>query len=277
MDELEISGKRYISTKRAGKDHKYHADYIGQLIRAKKVEGQKVGRSWYVDADSLAAYLGTEVKHESGVRPPVMNMTPKPMAQVVKEVEAVAIDVAPEEISQTIAPEEGTSYIPVKITQPLEAERNVEEKIEDANPIFYRTAKEEREARGLRYIADEGPLLPRIHKPVIQQTTSPRQHAAASVWPPKPHPMPIQKEVPRAQPIQASYVYEERVLNPVAPVPKKAASKKTSRLALLARQAGVVLVLGGAVFLVAAALSTHLLLTQTIDGGQSANVSYSIK
>ena len=60
MDELEISGKRYISTKRAAKEHKYHADYIGQLVRGKKVVGQKVGRSWYVDAESLAEYLDAE-------------------------------------------------------------------------------------------------------------------------------------------------------------------------------------------------------------------------
>ncbi len=61
MDELEISGKRYISTHRAAKEYKYHADYIGQLIRGKKVSGRKVGRSWYVELDSLvAAYLGKE-------------------------------------------------------------------------------------------------------------------------------------------------------------------------------------------------------------------------
>ncbi|HWB33935.1 MAG TPA: hypothetical protein VG753_01270 [Candidatus Paceibacterota bacterium] len=61
MDELEISGKRYISTRLAAKLHKYHADYIGQLIRAKKVPGQKVGRAWYVDAKALDAYLKGEV------------------------------------------------------------------------------------------------------------------------------------------------------------------------------------------------------------------------
>ncbi len=61
MDELEISGKRYISTRRAAREHKYHSDYIGQLIRGGKVHGQKVGRSWYVDEVSLATYLGKEV------------------------------------------------------------------------------------------------------------------------------------------------------------------------------------------------------------------------
>jgi hypothetical protein len=60
MDELEISGKRYISTRRAAKEYKYHADYLGQLIRGKKLVGRKVGRSWYIDLDSLTTYFGQE-------------------------------------------------------------------------------------------------------------------------------------------------------------------------------------------------------------------------
>ena len=60
MDELVIAGKVYISSRRAAKENKYHADYIGQLIRGGKVLGTKVGRAWYVERDSLAAYLGQE-------------------------------------------------------------------------------------------------------------------------------------------------------------------------------------------------------------------------
>ncbi len=60
MDELEISGKRYISSRRAAKENRYHVDYIGQLIRGGKVLGTKVGRAWYVSVDSLEAYLNGE-------------------------------------------------------------------------------------------------------------------------------------------------------------------------------------------------------------------------
>lgn len=60
MDELEISGKRYISSRRAAKEHHYHTDYIGQLIRGRKIKGTKVGRAWYVEEDSLRAYLQAE-------------------------------------------------------------------------------------------------------------------------------------------------------------------------------------------------------------------------
>ena len=60
MDELQISGKRFISSRRIARDNGYTADYIGQLIRGGKVVGQKVGRAWYVDAISFDAYLGQE-------------------------------------------------------------------------------------------------------------------------------------------------------------------------------------------------------------------------
>ena len=53
MDELEISGRRYISSRRAAKENRYHMDYIGQLIRAGRIVGSKVGRTWYVDEESL--------------------------------------------------------------------------------------------------------------------------------------------------------------------------------------------------------------------------------
>ncbi len=77
MEELEISGKRYISSKVAGKAYKYHPDYIGQLIRGNKVNGEKIGRAWYVDADDLVKYLNGEksrieniaVKHTNVVWP----------------------------------------------------------------------------------------------------------------------------------------------------------------------------------------------------------------
>ncbi|MDE2213297.1 MAG: hypothetical protein KGJ34_02075 [Patescibacteria group bacterium] len=57
MDALQISGKWYISARRAAKENGYHSDYIGQLVRSGKVKGTKVGRAWYVLADSFTDYL----------------------------------------------------------------------------------------------------------------------------------------------------------------------------------------------------------------------------
>jgi hypothetical protein len=82
MDELEISGRRYISSTRAAKEHKYHSDYIGQLVRGGKVVGQKVGRAWYVDAESLSEYLGKEVPARSP-------LTKKAIEQIITKAESV--------------------------------------------------------------------------------------------------------------------------------------------------------------------------------------------
>lgn len=54
MDSLEIQGKTYISSKRASELTGYAKDYVGQLARSGKLPGVRVGRAWYVDADTLA-------------------------------------------------------------------------------------------------------------------------------------------------------------------------------------------------------------------------------
>lgn len=78
MDELLLSGKKHISTRRAAKENGYASDYIGQLIRAGKLAGQKVGRAWYVEEASLLSFLGkvspqeaTTARPDPVVPPPV--------------------------------------------------------------------------------------------------------------------------------------------------------------------------------------------------------------
>lgn len=56
MDELQIKGKTYISSKRAHATTGYAKDYIGQLARAGKIPATRVGRAWYVDESALKAY-----------------------------------------------------------------------------------------------------------------------------------------------------------------------------------------------------------------------------
>ena len=109
MDELEISGKRYISTKRAAREHGYHSDYMGQLIRGKKVAGQKVGRAWYIDEESLNAYLGkapmlapVRIVIPAAVEEPV----PAPVAVEVPVAEAVSVVPAPAVESEDVSAQE---------------------------------------------------------------------------------------------------------------------------------------------------------------------------
>lgn len=62
MDEVEISGRRYIKASIAAKKMGYASDYIGQLCRAGKIDGKRIGRTWYVDADSLVAHRSENVR-----------------------------------------------------------------------------------------------------------------------------------------------------------------------------------------------------------------------
>ncbi|MBP6946227.1 MAG: helix-turn-helix domain-containing protein [Candidatus Pacebacteria bacterium] len=60
MDELVISGKKYISSKRASEITGYAKDYIGQLARGGKVPATRIGRAWYVDEVALVLHGSTD-------------------------------------------------------------------------------------------------------------------------------------------------------------------------------------------------------------------------
>ena len=61
MDEMILNGKNHVSSKRAAEITGYAKDYIGQLCREGRIEARLVGRSWYVDEESLRRHrFGTE-------------------------------------------------------------------------------------------------------------------------------------------------------------------------------------------------------------------------
>lgn len=47
----------WLSTEEAAEVSGYHVNYIRRLMRANKIGGRKVGLAWWVDRDSLQAYL----------------------------------------------------------------------------------------------------------------------------------------------------------------------------------------------------------------------------
>lgn len=61
MDELDVQGKKYISSKRGAELTGYAKDYIGQLARSGKVPGTRFGRAWFVEEAALLKHLGAEV------------------------------------------------------------------------------------------------------------------------------------------------------------------------------------------------------------------------
>src|SRR3989344_6654078 len=166
MDELQISGKRYISSRRIARENGYTADYIGQLMRGGKVAGQKVGRAWYVDAASFDAFLGQE---------PVRQVQPVQPEQPVPSEESAAPSV---EVTPVVEPLPVIDPVPVVIeTKEEKPEENQQEKQEE-QPVRV-TVKES----GLRYYADEAPLLPEI----VRSSKESRLPESAATAPEVPH------------------------------------------------------------------------------------------
>ena len=58
MNEIEIQGKIYISSKRAAEVTGYAKDYIGQLARENKIPATRIGKAWYVDLDAIKSHAG---------------------------------------------------------------------------------------------------------------------------------------------------------------------------------------------------------------------------
>ncbi len=160
MDELELSGRRHLSAKRAAREHRYHSDYIGQLIRSGKVAGQKVGRSWYVDAESLSAYLVGESQPAAPAQVPPAVPTPPPAPVEVSVpqpvVEAPVVEIEEKGEVEIVVPE------PVRITKTPEP-IVVEEK---PQPIKISTPP----PTGLRFVPDDEPVVRAVHTMPTPQT-----------------------------------------------------------------------------------------------------------
>lgn len=53
MEEISVNGENYVKAAVLAKKFGYTADYLGQLCRSEQVKATLVGRSWYVNEDSL--------------------------------------------------------------------------------------------------------------------------------------------------------------------------------------------------------------------------------
>ncbi len=259
MDELEISGKRYISTRRAGKENKYHSDYIGQLIRGGKVDGQKVGRSWYVEEESLKKYLNAEsgapvkiapVKSAPVIKAVIAKPTPVEVESVIEEVApAVEVEAAEEVEIETEIPKE-------EIQEVVEEKNIVSEVIEEEETpiVIHRPVQIKKEipaikARpSLRYIADDGPLYPRVERtPQIKIRV---------------------QEPTEAIEVETPYVDEEPVTIIARPVKKINATT-------IAMRGGMILAAGLIAVGIAAGLSA-LVVSNTTVNDQTATVNYGV-
>ncbi len=266
MDELQISGKRFISSRRIARDNGYTSDYIGQLIRGGKVVGQKVGRAWYVDAESFDIYLSGE-----GIEAPVQVASqkssdllselkgsagqtfaqqPTPTPEVVAPVavlEEVAAEIIPEIIEEKVDPivvavEPEIKKEPELVVVAIKKEEAAVVVVEAPHHVPLHIIKKEeapkRTEGGLHYYADDAPSLPEIRKDITQS---------------------------RIVEVEEGSTEEIKVTNTARPSHRA----RTLRIAGFAT-------LGIAIFVFSAVVSSVTTVNVTIIEGNAAAVSYSI-
>lgn len=60
MNSVVFDGVEYVKASEVAKRFKYTSDYVGQLCRAKKVDARLVGRTWFVNPESLTEHKQTK-------------------------------------------------------------------------------------------------------------------------------------------------------------------------------------------------------------------------
>ena len=93
MDIVVLDGVKYVKASVAAKRFKYTSDYVGQLCRGKKVDARLVGRTWFVNPDSLEEHK--QAKHGANTS------ENKPLSTSRKDEESteVAINIKPEQVA----------------------------------------------------------------------------------------------------------------------------------------------------------------------------------
>ena len=54
---IDLDGRRYLLASEAAADFGFSPDHIARLARQGKINGRRVGKKWYVESESLRAYL----------------------------------------------------------------------------------------------------------------------------------------------------------------------------------------------------------------------------
>ncbi|GEM_PF-915938 len=139
MDTVTLDGVEYVKAAVAAKQFRYTADYIGQLCRGKKVDARLVGRTWFVNIQSIKDHK--KARHQ------------KPPEPVVKGFESTTTDVVPRKNVRRIS-----------VIAPIKAatRKHISEQ-------GSRTATERR--LRVRYELDDENLIPTLHR---KETKPPR-------------------------------------------------------------------------------------------------------
>ncbi|MDQ3089929.1 MAG: hypothetical protein M3Q24_02125 [bacterium] len=160
-NDLLFDGKTYISVGRASKKLGYTADYLGQLCRAGKIDARMIGRTWYVEWESIKNHKKSKT-HRVRRTAEKIRQERQTQASEKSNGNAIMVDEANEdcpeddylekmdrEAEATFKPEE-------QLTEPILVSLHEQESAPEADPGTYPS-----NLNGIKYLQDEN-ILPSV-------------------------------------------------------------------------------------------------------------------
>lgn len=154
MDTVTIKGIEYKKASVVAKKLKYTSDYVGQLCRSKKVKAKLVGRTWYVNLDSILEYKESRYNAENENQPSVKKVEKKTLTKAKNKSsdDKVKITFGNPQANSRLKVEPPIKANTVKIFSPNENYSNRE------------ITKLKVKSNGITYENDKADLLPKIIK-----------------------------------------------------------------------------------------------------------------
>lgn len=154
MDTVTIKGIEYKKASVVAKKLKYTSDYVGQLCRSKKVKAKLVGRTWYVNLDSILEYKESRYNAENENQPSVKKVEKKTLTKAKNKSsdDKVKITFDNPQANSRLKVDPPIKANTVKIFRPNESYSNRE------------ITKLKVKSNGITYENDKADLLPKIIK-----------------------------------------------------------------------------------------------------------------
>lgn len=165
MEEISVNGENYVKASVLAKNFGYTPDYIGQLCRSGQVKCTLVGRSWYVNEDSLR-------EHRKGR---YRSSFAKSKEHIRKAVE-----------------DKSVSYTHTKATSPVKYENDEE----DLFPVVKKA-----EEQPVRTTDDTTTVNLAINKPLVVESVSASLKDTVTVSSLERRPTPVFRTIPALRPI----------------------------------------------------------------------------
>ena len=149
MEVLQLNGVTYVKASSIARDLGYTADYVGQLCRSGKVNAQLVGRSWYVNQDSINEHKKTRYRSNTAKTVTALKSTIEERGSETisepKKVQSVTPKVSPPHFygrvsgTNSVYVEDNSELIPtLKRREESDESTEVEVRHADAKPVSVR-------------------------------------------------------------------------------------------------------------------------------------------